>query len=112
MAEPVLPPAPLYAPLVSPHTGQLQREWYVWFTLLNSRVGGSAPSLDELMLLQEFGQIPPSEAEPLVSELFRDVSVVGQEVNVELEFSQLLHAIVAELQKMVEGLQIEGVFAA
>jgi len=132
-----LPQAPLRTAIVNPKTGQLSRDWYIWFAEISKRIGGDSFSADELAILGDFAPSQdkvlsdkhrdlevqasfvdaPSrqKSDPLIGDLFASDQMLGggdtlAMLAVDVQAVNLLQAVVAELQKIIDGMQIEGAF--
>lgn len=124
MPDPLnVPLTPPRVPFTDPRTGNISREWYMFFFSLFRTVGGSSQSLNDLQNAPLQGdliaqttelskQIESLAAEPSPMQLLAQIAELQKEVlGLQSAPSQNdLLALIAELQKEVQALQVAPQF--
>lgn len=115
-------PNPLNVPItpprvnfIDPRTGNVSREWYMFFLSLFSLSGGSSVSLDDvqkgppMLTVDEINSIvdkASANIDPSQDGLLAQIAELQKQINDLSEQPASLIDQIAELQKQVEGLQV------
>ena len=115
-------PNPLNVPItpprvnfIDPRTGNVSREWYMFFLSLFSLSGGSSVSLDDvqkgppMLTVDEINSIvdkASANIDPSQDGLLAQIAELRKQINDLSEQPASLIDQIAELQKQVEGLQV------
>lgn len=115
-------PNPLNVPItpprvnfIDPRTGNVSREWYMFFLSLFSLSGGSSVSLDDvqkgppMLTVDEINSIvdkASANIDPSQDGLLTQIAELQKQINDLSEQPASLIDQIAELQKQVEGLQV------
>lgn len=92
--------APLRVPLVDPRTGQMSREWYLFFQALWMRTGGANGfSFDDVL------QGPPVDVGPsdILALLFAGIDELNQLPTIVAELRERLTVVEQELQAIKQS---------